>query len=651
MEVNKKLSQILVVDDDINQSNMISDLLTSLGYSVSVAFSPKEAEYMIRRQPINIVLIDCLMPEIDGYTLAKRIYEQFGSSVSTMLMSSIFKISGLELAKIPNMHTLLRKPIDEQTLDIEVKNVLNKMFYEKSDVHIYSLVSQNVVPTQKLQQQISDLKVLHEGDVFLMLSYLFRSKSEGVLHLSDSHLSIKVSFFNGFIVQFTDSIGKSEIINYISKNKLLSKSEIEYVAKLKDSHLEYLIEQGFMSPHQLIIYNIERLIFCLTYFAKQKDVKVQFNPLNKKPIKGTIQTNSVSNGRIQFSQLMDLLTSFILSELSDEYLKMYLDQIGKKELNLQPLCEVSLESYPSPVLKAVFKKRDIWKDVRCLEDLYEYVKDTDQFRRALFLALFHGLIKIQDENVEKKLLEKHYYYRYSKMLALMKDMKVLKVFEFLGCTNTSDFQKLKSIYQAFLKFNHSDKFSQFSSSLKSVVQKVNQIVIQAYDILSNKNSMEKYNQEMKSMDSQKLIEYNTVQNELKDFILMKQFDQTSEILEKMSVITSDNSRLQPEFSLWKVIVEVKKDNFELSEDAKANVSSVLSKLDMYGDCLYLFYYAEGLFHICKSDFDTAQKCFDQSLLQNSEFHLAKIESMGLKKLIQKFGKTQNFMSQVFKKSS
>lgn len=652
MEINKNLSQILVVDDDIHQTNMICDLLTSKGYCASVAFSSKEAEFMLRRQPFNVALIDCLMPGMDGYTLAKKIYEQFGMSISVILMSGIFKESSVDVDQTPNMHTLLQKPIHEQVLDVELINILRKMYYTKFDSHIYSLISQSVVPTKEIQQQISNLKTIHEGEALLLFSYLFHSKSEGVLCLSDGDISVEIFFFNGFIVQFKDSKEKLEIINYISKHSLLSKAEMEFIAKSEDTHLEYLIEQGFMSPHQLTAYNIERILFCLTHFAKKRDVEVQFKPLAGDFISNTVQTDIISRKKIRLSNLSNTLVSFISNEMSDSYLKTCFDHISGEKLNLQALLEAPPESYSTPVLKPIFKNRDVFKSLCSLEDLYKKFKNTDQFKRALFTAMFHGLIKIRNNSVEKN-LETLYSYRYSKMLELMKDMTVFEVFEYLGCTCTSDPQKLKSVYQNFIRFNHSDKFSCFGSSLYQLVQKVNQIVIQAYDILSDTGNRTQYTQKLKSKESKKFIEYDVLQEKLKDFYLMKQFDQAFKILDEIDIMFPGVSEIKSEISLWKIILDMKKDNFELSEVLKMNISSLLSKADMYDHCIYLFHYAAGLFYICKNDFNTAQECFDKSLEHNSAFHLAKIESVSLNKLERKMGKNQYSILKTlkFKKSS
>lgn len=72
MEIDKKLAHILIVDDNIKEANGVYDQLKDLGYKASFAFSYEEAESMIRINAINIIILDCFMPGINGPDLAQK---------------------------------------------------------------------------------------------------------------------------------------------------------------------------------------------------------------------------------------------------------------------------------------------------------------------------------------------------------------------------------------------------------------------------------------------------------------------------------------------------------------------------------------------------------------------------------------------------
>ena len=66
-------TSILVVDDEESNRDILSRRLTREGYSVTVADGGKEALDRLRLERYDLVLLDIMMPELDGYEVLKRI--------------------------------------------------------------------------------------------------------------------------------------------------------------------------------------------------------------------------------------------------------------------------------------------------------------------------------------------------------------------------------------------------------------------------------------------------------------------------------------------------------------------------------------------------------------------------------------------------
>lgn len=66
-------TSILVVDDEELNRDILSRRLTREGYAVTVADSGKEALDMLHLERYDLVLLDIMMPGIDGYEVLKRI--------------------------------------------------------------------------------------------------------------------------------------------------------------------------------------------------------------------------------------------------------------------------------------------------------------------------------------------------------------------------------------------------------------------------------------------------------------------------------------------------------------------------------------------------------------------------------------------------
>ena len=60
------MAAILIVDDDINIGNLLEEVLTKAGYSVSRAYSGTEAVLYIQRTKPDLVLLDLMLPGLNG---------------------------------------------------------------------------------------------------------------------------------------------------------------------------------------------------------------------------------------------------------------------------------------------------------------------------------------------------------------------------------------------------------------------------------------------------------------------------------------------------------------------------------------------------------------------------------------------------------
>src|SRR6202521_5386852 len=64
---------ILVVDDHAANREMLSRRLARVGHRVQVVANGPDALALLRRQPIDLVLLDVLMPEMSGYEVLQRL--------------------------------------------------------------------------------------------------------------------------------------------------------------------------------------------------------------------------------------------------------------------------------------------------------------------------------------------------------------------------------------------------------------------------------------------------------------------------------------------------------------------------------------------------------------------------------------------------
>ena len=67
---------ILVVDDQVNITNMMKKTIESLGHSCQTANNGKDCLEMIRKKMYDLVLLDLAMPEVTGVDVLRKLKEE-----------------------------------------------------------------------------------------------------------------------------------------------------------------------------------------------------------------------------------------------------------------------------------------------------------------------------------------------------------------------------------------------------------------------------------------------------------------------------------------------------------------------------------------------------------------------------------------------
>lgn len=79
---------ILVVEDDPDTREFFIDLLAFAGYRVLPAASGREGLARIAEMPVDAVLLDVRLPDIDGYTICRRIRDSNQGSVPILIVTA-----------------------------------------------------------------------------------------------------------------------------------------------------------------------------------------------------------------------------------------------------------------------------------------------------------------------------------------------------------------------------------------------------------------------------------------------------------------------------------------------------------------------------------------------------------------------------------
>jgi CheY-like chemotaxis protein len=120
-------SRILVVDDSATNIVLLEAILNGQGYLIETAQSVKEAYQIIKKETVNLILLDLLMPRISGYDFLKEIKSNEGTKdIPVIIVSAVAdpenKKRSIELGALD----FINKPIDIQDFIERIDIILKK---------------------------------------------------------------------------------------------------------------------------------------------------------------------------------------------------------------------------------------------------------------------------------------------------------------------------------------------------------------------------------------------------------------------------------------------------------------------------------------------------------------------------------------------
>jgi class 3 adenylate cyclase len=124
---------VLVVDDDADQQELLKLLLTTAGYDVSIAGNAEEALASIAASPPDVVILDVMMPGIDGFEACRRIRANtltldLPVVLVTALNSREERVTGIEAGA----DDFLSKPVSREELLARVHSLVRLNFARKA---------------------------------------------------------------------------------------------------------------------------------------------------------------------------------------------------------------------------------------------------------------------------------------------------------------------------------------------------------------------------------------------------------------------------------------------------------------------------------------------------------------------------------------
>ncbi|MCX8480757.1 MAG: response regulator [Sediminibacterium sp.] len=123
-----KTAKILVVDDDPYILLSLEFLMKKAGYDVLIARNGNETIEILKNNIPDIVLLDIMMPDIDGYEICKMIKSTPNlKNAKVVFLSAKTKQSDIQKGYNVGADLFITKPFSTRNLKQEVEKLLNSL--------------------------------------------------------------------------------------------------------------------------------------------------------------------------------------------------------------------------------------------------------------------------------------------------------------------------------------------------------------------------------------------------------------------------------------------------------------------------------------------------------------------------------------------
>jgi two-component system, OmpR family, response regulator len=159
--------RVLLIEDDLQMQTLISNYLINYNFTTIAYANPQDAlkALLIDKEPFNIVILDLMLPEMDGFDVAKTIKEKLDIPI---IISSARgdignKIYGYELG----VDDYLGKPYEPRELVLRIEAVLSR-YSKSSSMTISGFVIDESTYSVSIDNYPIDLTRI-EFEIFLFL--------------------------------------------------------------------------------------------------------------------------------------------------------------------------------------------------------------------------------------------------------------------------------------------------------------------------------------------------------------------------------------------------------------------------------------------------------------------------------------------------
>lgn len=612
---------VLVVDDDKNFAASLRETITRAGFRCYDVHTPKEALNYVKLQDVHVIIIDCMLPKMNGLELVKKVRETMHGEPILYLISGIFKDKQFINSAISKSgaQQFLTKPFDAKKLVADLESQFSGL--NESDDGFNPLVRlylNRETNTRKIIKLINGTEGLHNFDLPWIFKILLDCKATGHLNIACTNGDIAgVGFSKGNIVQVNIKKEASLLGLLLVEQGYLDRGDLNDALEANTNNKmigQFLVESNLVSPHAISIVLKEQLIWRLKRLMADSQMELNFVKSNEVATIANVDEKDFKEfmiDTIENTIRIDWLRSHYMP-LSQNLLELNDDAL--KDLNNARIFPFVSKIYPT-----------IESSLQKGTTLEELLANNQTIENSILKVIhfFNIMELVHFKNVHKTINFSHQAKRLKK---LENELEGKNYFERLGVSRSAKDGDIRKAYFDLAKVLHPDKLTDKTPvQIKELSEKVFSKIQVAYDTLKKEERKTTYLEELEAGQSEKLMQADQFFDTAKNLIATGQYSQAHNQIKKAVQLNSESPEMRTHL-LW---VEMKL-NKNISEAFLADIDKKLNLVPLESRDTAAFYHTRGLYFKLMNDSDRAKKYFLTAINIDSGFISARRELSQLK---------------------